>query len=314
MANFFERIGRVEVVTGDTVVINTNGGSLSVNAMKEYDSLDFKFKCKKVADMTSTDSNAEVSILGLSRESVQELATYKPRGLEMARQRRIRVYASYRDFGDNLIFDGDIVEAVPSMPPENWITIQAFVGNYRHEKLYSHSINEEITVKQLIENVAQVLGLKALFHLNGEKDEQDELQRKIKTFDCSGTQHDLMTMINRVSDFVVYEDCGILHAIMADGEGALNKRNSGVEISEDSGMIGIPKILVGSAKSGEESLKLEVKSLINPSIQMWSRVSLKSVYFPGINGEYTVQQIEYNGHLRGNEWYMTVILQSPEVK
>lgn len=314
MANFFERLGRVEVVTGNTVVISTTGEETTHFAMKEFDSLDFKFKCKKTADLTSSDCYADVSILGLSRESIQEIATYRPIGLELPAQRRIRVYASYVDFGDNLIFDGDIVEAVPSVPPDNWLSIKAMVGGYRHEKLYSHSINEDITVKQLIENVAQVLGLKALFHLSGGKDEQDELQRKIKTFDCSGTQYDLMTMINRVSDFIVYEDCGILHAIMADSDGAFNKRNSGVEISENSGMVGIPKILVGSTKRNEESLKVEVKSLINPSIQMWSRVSLKSVYFPGINGEYTVQQIEYNGHLRGNEWYMTMILQSPEVK
>lgn len=314
MANFFERIGRVEIVTGDTVVLNTDGGSIYGNVMKEYDSLDFKFRCKKVCDMTTTNCEAEVSILGLSRESIQELATYRPKGLEMPRQRRIRVYASYRDFGDNLIFDGDIVEAVPSVPPENWLNIQAFVGNYRQNLLYSHSVNMSITVRQLIENVARVLGLKVIFHLNGDKDERDELMRRIKTFDCSGTQDDILTMVNRVSDFIVYEDCGILHAIMSDSDGVENKRNSVVEISENSGMVGIPKIIVGSDIKDKKPIKIQVKTFINPSIQMWSRVYLESVYFPGVNGSYTVQEIEYSGHLRGNEWYMTMMLQSPEVK
>lgn len=325
MANFFNRIGHVEILSGKKLIFSTKGGGTATanmtghiggyDHMKTLDGIDFKFECTKIHDMTTVQSNAKVSILGLSRESIQFISTYRPKGVERNKQKRIRVYASYEDFGDNLIFDGDITVANPTTPPNNWLNIEAFVGNYRHSELYSGSINGEITVKQLIENVAKTLDLKPHFKLTGNDSEKKELKRKLTGFDCSGTKADLIDMVNRVSDFIVYEDNGMLNVALFQND-SVRSRNTVAVLSENTGMLGVPQVIVGANDNpnGESTvMRLSVKSFINPSIQLWDQVYLESVYMPSANGYYTVNQIEYNGHLRGNEWCQTMQLTNANV-
>lgn len=328
MVNFFNRTGHVEVIkqktffttqykTADEIVYTTYHGDV----MKVMDGIDFKFKIKKLSDMTSTNCYADVSILGLSRETIKALATTRPVGIEQTLQKRVRVYASYEDFGDNLIFDGDIVMAQPSMPPDNWLNIKAFVGNYRHFQLYSSSINEELQIGRLMENGARELGLKKVkFCDANDAKVRAEMIRKIKGFDCSGTKADLLQMLNRVSDFYVFEDNGMLVCKLRDD--GRRSRTTAAVISESTGMIGIPEVLVGSVtgkgkkKSSDDSsssLRLKVTCFINPSIQLWDLVYLQSVYLSDADGYYTVNEIEYSGHLRGQDWYMTLTLTATNV-
>ena len=322
---FFERTGRIEVMEGDRIIFQSSDGTTFTNQpMKVMNDIDFKFRCSFVSNLSTTNADATVSILGLSRETIQNLCTYMPRGLEMQRRRRVRVYASYKSYGDNLIFDGDIVSAVPSIPPNNWLTIDAFVGNYRRGELFSITEtssslfglikrSKNLTVKKLIENVATAIGMKVHFDITGSQEELDELNRSVRGFNCSGTKQDLYTMINRISDFRVYEmGDGILTAKYISATGGVPKsRQNVVVISEGTGMIGVPKILAGTADKGKcPPLQVEVTSFINPSIKMWDSVLLKSIYVPGANGTYTVMKIEYSGHLRGKEWYMKMLLSS----
>lgn len=319
--NFFSRIGRVEIFDS-RIELPVNGGQYEQENLRVFEDLDFKFKITKVSDMCTTKCYGALSILGLNREDIIAYATTKPVGIEAGLRRRVRVYASYEDFGDNLIFDGDIVKAQPSIPPENWLNISAFVGNYRHYQLYSSSINEELSVEQLMLNSASVLGIPTVKFIDGKNEfVQAERKRKLKGFDCSGTKEDLLQMLNRVSDFVVFEDNGMLKCMLRYG-GIRRSRTTAALISESSGMIGIPEVLVGSAdgrakKSAKDdspsSLRLKVKCFINPSIQLWDLVYLQSVYLPGADGYYTVNEIDYDGHLRGQNWYMTMTLTATNV-
>lgn len=319
MANFFNRIGRVEILSGQKIIFSTGDATATFNlmgdSMRSLDGIDFKFSCKKVHDLATCESNAKVSIIGLSRETIQFLATYRPTGIERQAQKRVRIYASYEDFGDNLIFDGDVTVANPSVPPNNWLSIEAFVGNYRHQELYSGSINGQLTVKELIENTAKVLDLKTNYKLNGDDEENKELQRKLSGFDCSGTKADLLNMLNRVSDFIVYEDNGVLNIALFRDD-SVRSRNTVAILSEDNGMVGVPQVITGSLDNSNgvgSVMRLNVKSFINPSIQLWDQVFLRSVYLPSANGYYTVNQIEYNGHLRGNSWFQTMQLTNANV-
>lgn len=317
MANFFNRTGRVEIIKAQVV----NNDNERIFVMKSLEGLDFKFNIKKLSDMTATNCEATVSILGLSRETIHSLATTRPPAIEQNMRKRVRVYASYEDFGDNLIFDGDIVMAKPNIPPDNWLDIRAFVGNYRHTQLHSSSINGSIQIQQLMKNCAKELGLKNVKFVDYEtKQVREEMTRMINGFDCSGTSEDLLQMLNRVSDFLVFEDNRTLMCkLRNDGR---RPRKSAALVSESTGMVGIPEVLVGSATGKgkkdptdmtSSSLRLKVKCFINPSIQLWDLVYLQSVYLPDVDGYYTVNEIEYNGHFRGQEWYMTMTLTATNV-
>ena len=318
MADFFNRLGHVEILSRRVVFPKK-----TFDIMESLEDIDYKFNIRKVCDMTTTNCEASVSILGLSRETIHRLATLRAVGPELQLRKRVRVYASYEDFGDNLIFDGDIVKAQPSTPPENWLNINAFVGNYRHSELYSMAVNDRLSIQQLMTNGAKILGVdKVEFRNASDAKVQAEMKRTLKGFDCSGTKYDLLQMLNRVSDFIVFEDNGRLICQLNTDDDYKRSRNTAAILSEDTGMIGIPEVLVGSAEgkgkktasdSSGSSLRLSVKCFINPSIQLWDLVYLKSVYLPDADGYYTVNEIEYSGHLRGQDWYMTLTLTATNI-
>lgn len=318
MANFFNRLGHIEIISGakaifssetKEVISHTKYGS---DVMRSFDSLDFKFSCKKVVDMSTTSSRANVSILGLSRETIQFLATYRPPAIEQSNQKRIRIYASYTDFGDCLIFDGDIERATPSLPPNNWLDITAFVGNHRRQQLYSYAINGATRFEDLIKAVAKLFDLDPTYVNGNTKEVQEAKKMYVRGFECSGTMEDIIQSINRISNFQVYEDFGVLECRLKNDYNITSSKI--VILDEKNGMIGIPEILVGSVdkekrtKGESSTLRIKVKCFINPSISLWNDVYVKSIYLPDVNGFYRVTEIEYNGHLRGQEWYMTLTL------
>lgn len=317
--NFFNRAGRIEILSGVKVIFTSNGSTQTIlnranggETIRRFEGLDFKFRCSKVCDLTMTNSKANVSVLGLSRETIQFLATYRPTNIELANQKRIRIYASYEDYGDSLIFDGDIIRAVPSIPPNNWLDITAHVGNHRKNELQSLAINGAIKFDDLLKAVAKLFDLDPTYVNGNTKEVQEAKKAYVHGFECSGTMEDIIQSMNRVSNFQVYEDFGVLECRLKNDYKIGSSRV--IIIDEKNGMIGIPEILVGSTdrekktKDEPSTLRIKVKCFINPNINLWNDVYVKSIYLPDINGLYRVTEIEYNGHLRGQEWYMTLTL------
>lgn len=312
MAIFYNRLGHIEIVRGVSTIFSTKS-AYDTSRLRALHGIDFKFNCKKVSDMTTTASNAKVSILGLSRETVKFLTTLDPPGVERQKAIRVRVYASYEDFGENLIFDGDITNAVPNVPPNNWIDIEAFVGNYRNNALITKTINGETTIKDLIEDIADTLYLTPRWLQENTKGVKEEQKRKIWGFDSTGTLQDLLTAVNKVSNFIVHQE-GLELVIRYDFDKATGNRNSVPLISEKTGMVGIPKIMTGRITSDGRVAMLQVTTFINPSLRLWDEVYLQSVYIPDANGVYTIIDVEYNGHYRGTEWYQTMTLTSANAR
>lgn len=330
--SFYNRIGRVEITDGTSILYTSSSGrqvhihriGVNKNMMRAFSDLDFTFSCRNVCDMTTVSSSAKVSILGLSRETIRFLTTVKPTGVERQEGIRVRVYASYENYGDNLIFDGDIARAIPSVPPENWINIEAFVGEYRKNDLVSIQIPGYIKRIDLLNTIAKVMKKELVLVKPRGKTISDEYQKrlmqelngKIYGFGCNGTRRDLIIALNKFSRCRVYEDATHLYAAMPDVQrsiyGGLNGANINeyVSISEDSGMIGIPEIITGISPDGNGSTAqtLKIKTFINPNIRLWDSVYVKSIYMPSINGLYSVREMEYNGHFRGQDWYQTMVL------
>lgn len=316
MATFFNRIGRVEITSGTKVIYSTANGTATVNvvgsSLRALGDIDFRFECKKTCDMTTSQNHANVSILGLSRETIQFLATYRNKAEELQSQKRVRIFASYKDYGDNLIFDGDITLAKPSIPPENWLDIEANVNNERGEELYSKSFIKRIRFHEAVEALARDMGLKNIQWKNCDDEEGiAEKRKEIAPFAIRGTKAQIIKELGRMSNFIVFEDCGSLMLQFDENKPFRSYSGMPVTISEENGMIGVPQVKKGIGQSGDSNQKfgtVEVKTFINPSIRMWDIVNLKSVYLPDMDGLYSVQQIEYNGHFRGQEWYQTMTL------
>ena len=140
----FDRVGHVELLVGSN--------------MKKFDGLDFKFSISKIFE-GGVQNNAKVGLLGLNRAHIQYLSTFLDQAANLATMKRIKVYAGYANGGEQLIFDGDIMHARPTIPPNNWLNIEALMRGRRHTKIVSMAINGRIKYIDLIRSLASYLGL-----------------------------------------------------------------------------------------------------------------------------------------------------------
>lgn len=72
------------------------------------------------------------------------------------------------------------------------------------------------------------------------------------------------------------------------------------EVSTRTGLIGSPT---------RETKRVTFKAMLDPSVRIGSRVSLKSTLAPHLNGIYKIEDVNYNGDNYGDEWSQTCTCQ-----
>lgn len=274
----FDRVGHVEILVGDH--------------LKSFEGLDFRFNITKLYE-GGVKGNASIGILGLNRAHIQYLSTFLDNATNLSMRKRIKVYAGYRNSGEHLIFDGDIMLAAPTTPPDNWLNITAFTNGRNHTKIISGAINGNIRYGELIRYFAEYIGLEPKVVTGDER----ELNRVIHGFDCSGSKADIIDRLNSIGDLVCVEDTerGVLWVGSRDFR--LRSNTEKYVVNYKTGMVGIPKFLFPN---------VSFSMLINSRIRLWDTVRLESEYVRGGNGDYVVRSIKYNGQLRGGKWNMDI--------
>ena len=153
VTNQFNRVGHVEIDFGTDSTYSSGAGRIAVSNQGKFfsfEGLDFKFRISKICD-EYPKGFAEISILGLQKDTINRLTELTTQDEAMRHKKRIRVYAGYADetnpdYKGDLICDMDIVYATPTTPPpEVWVTITAGIridDKYRH---FSVSLPEMLT-------------------------------------------------------------------------------------------------------------------------------------------------------------------------
>lgn len=313
---YFQRIGHVELLTGE--------GSL----LRSYRDLDFKFHVKKT--IGGVADKATVSILGLNDDSISYLSTFTDDAHQLQKNWRMRVYAGYADEGEHLIIDGDIIRAVPTMPPENWLNVTVMCNAYRNSKMISVSSQSDISsfwsknntqqrglkITEVLNRFVKWAGYDGWRYDNFANEEElmalkEELSLRIKSFDCSGTQYDIINELNDIGDFYVREeDNSIVISPPLNSTRRLPNSRQGLEgadlrrvryISEDTGLVGLPQYKYPFCS---------ITTRITSGIKVFDIVELKCRYNVQANGKYKVMSIVYDGHLRGEPWFARLNAQS----
>ena len=87
--------------------------------------LDVRFNIKFFSD--SAEGTANISILGLSFSRILQLASWAGEATAYSKCWFIRVYAGYGSSRNDvdMIFEGQIINAMPTSPPDVWLNIEA---------------------------------------------------------------------------------------------------------------------------------------------------------------------------------------------
>lgn len=267
----FNRVCYVEFITA-------NGQA------KRLSDIDIQFSIEK--HMGAVMNEANITIYNLTREDIEYLTTFTSQWIAYKQRKRIRIFAGYSDTSVGLIFDGDIIEALPTIPPDIALRCKARSGAYNNSTMISKSVTEPIYVKDLLKQAGSWTGLTINDHTTTD--------RKIGGFYYTGSVTQLIGQLNDIPDIIAYEDDGNLWVV--------DKKNTdtGLQmrvINKNSGMIEMPQ---------PDALGIEVKVLLDPAIKLGQQIKVESEMIPACNGVYTVYELKHTGHLRGNEFYTDI--------
>ena len=106
---------------------------------KRLDGIEVKFSVDKL--MSAVMNKASIEICNLAQEDIEYLTTYTSQFIAINERKRIRIFAGYEEDGVSLIFDGDVVEGMPTNPPDRWIRMKALSGYYSNKEPVSKTLN-----------------------------------------------------------------------------------------------------------------------------------------------------------------------------
>lgn len=296
---FYERVGHIELVTANGELITS------------LDGLDFRFHVEK--NIGGVRDIAQVSILGMNYAEISYFCTFRDDASNIKRRRRVRVYAGYKEEGESLIIDGDIVKATPTMPPDNWLNLTVITNAYRNRELLTFGMTPDLkwnqkvldysqqhgySIKDILDRLvvyAKLKGWRLDYTVKDKTKLNMSLYTRVKSFDCSGTLQDVIRSINFLGDWIVREQEGMLVVSDVDPSNYDVGLNTGVKVlSADSGLVGIPQYKYPYCM---------MTTRITSSIKIFDIVELKCRYNIEANGLYKVYTITYDGQLRGQPWY-----------
>lgn len=263
------------------VAIQDRSGSM-VRFGGSKDSLDFRFEGEKVGDICP---RFKVGILGLSKEHINQLTVWNPVEA-ITKARKIQVFAGYeKDSLLNPIFEGYVLNAMPTNPPEMWMNFDCIYGLGQLTQIRDQKVMHE-SLETIAKELAWNLDMK--FYWASEKVDKDKKSK----FVLAGSKMDCLRKFVDSNGLMVYNDGGIL--TFSDVRGWNGKVKRPTNISIDTGMLGL----------GNVSLKgAVIRRRLDDTAGLFSWVHLTSSIVPSANGDYYVIKKKHVGHFRGDDWY-----------
>lgn len=256
---------------------------------KELDGIEVRFDVAKF--MSSVMNKATIDICNLARSDIEFLTTYTSQYVAINQRKRIRLLAGYADTGTGaaLIFDGDIIEARPTNPPDIWLHCQALSGYYNNKDNISYSYIGETPATDIIKDTADKLGLA---FVDGTDGTQDNLT--VVNWEFTGPKTQIISELNEVGNYEVFEDDG---KFILTQKGQPRNDTEVVYIDETSGLVGIPN---------PDAVGVSFRVLLDNSLKIKQKIYLQSNAIPGASGLYWIYEMHHKGDLRGNDFYTDI--------
>lgn len=229
-------------------------------------------------------SQAQINIYNLSKENIGFFTTFRNETILGQQQRRIRLTAGYEG-KEALLFNGDIIQAMPTMRPDIVLECDCYSNFSANFGIQNIEMHGPLKLKDICQSIADKLKL-GFSWLADEK-----LNKDIDNFYFSGGSLDkVLYDLNRLSDAVIYVEDGYL---ICDNS-RVPAKYPVLEVNKDTGMIGLPR---------PSMFGCDVTVLLNPAIKLGQQIHLVSEAIPSASGNYFVYGITHRGSYRGNAFY-----------
>ncbi len=261
--------------------------------LQSFEGLNVRFNITKRRG--STMNRAEIAICNLKTSTVEYLTTINALGKDQEERKVIRLFAGYEDNAGQ-IFEGDIIRALPSAPPDVWITAKCLSGYHNNMQLVTLDLKSGVSPKQICNLVAKQLGLGLSWKCTSKK--------QLDQFKYQGPMTKAIEEINQIGGLVAYQDDDFLvvedENMTAPTEGELIKT-----YSLESGLIGLPEPDVFGVK---------FRVLLDPTLKCGQAVRLESKQIPAANGVYYIYSLTHRGELRAEPFYTELCCKNYDAK
>ena len=277
---YWKRVGWVEIELDD-------GSMRSYGGTK--DSLDFRFSGEKTGSIYSSFT---VGILGLSRNTINALTVWDT-AKAIKRKRRIRVFAGYSDDSiANPIFDGFVMDAIPTNPPEMWLNFNCMKFFGKHDPVVGIAPMRDKPLKNIARSIASILDL----GWNGKSWRSKEVDGNAKkSFHFMHSKAQLMQEFERKFGVRMCDCNGIM--VVDDKRPWITHAGDGPStvLSTDTGLLNLGNITMKGWIA---------KRRLDETAGLLEWVRFESKFIPKVNDDtYFVIKKKHTGHFRGEEWF-----------
>jgi len=235
--------------------------------LKTYEGLEMSASITKFAN--ANQNEAEVKIANLDEATRNFLLTETSPFNKNKRRKLLTVEAGRRSTGYNLVFIGDITNAVGGQPPDITLTLKAATGDYAKGQIVARSQPGVAPLRNIAAQVAQDLGLALAFEAK---------PKQVANYTFTGSVVKQVEQLGKLGMVNAYIDDKTL--VVKDLNAPMRNRTR--ELSLETGMIGIPEFT-------EQGLK--VKMLFDGQTQLGGALNIKSKLNPAANGLYVIYKL-----------------------
>jgi hypothetical protein len=233
----------------------------------------------KFVDVTQNECNLQVG--NLSRDLRNALATnLTPFDYNQARK-SVQVWAGRVSTGLFLRYQGDIVSAVPTQPPDIIMQIRSRTMQFFKNDLVAQSYAVTAPLSQIGADIAKQMGLNLRF---------EATDRNIANYAYTGSMTGQVQRLQKLGAIDAYVDDNTL---VCKNKGVA-LQNAIYELSEANGMIGQVELT---------EYGIRVKALLSPGVQLGGTLRLTSVQNPSLNGDYTIYRTGFEIATRDVPFY-----------
>lgn len=195
--------------------------------------------------------------------------------------KRLFVEAGRVSTGLAKVYEGDIVSAVGTQPPDIVVTLKAKTGDFQKGNVVSRS-KSQTNLSTIAQGVAADLGLQLDFQAK---------EKQISNYSHSGAALKQVDRLGTTGAVSAYINNGVL--VVKDLNIPLKGRTR--VLSLDTGMIGIPEFT-------EQGIK--VKMLFDNQTDLGFGLDITSIMNPAANGLYSVYKLQFELASRDTPFYL----------
>ena len=192
--------------------------------------------------------------------------------------------AGRKSTGLSQIYVGNIASSELSQPPDLKLTLKTVTGHDKRVKITVMTQPGSAKLSEIAKQTAANLSLKSNFQAT---------DKNISNYSYSGGSLDQVSALGSTGSVDAYIDDETL--VVKDSH--LPIRGEMVNVSEETGMVGIPEII-------EQGVK--VTYFLDNKTQLGSLINLKSALNPAINGQYIIYKLGFNIATREKPFYWIV--------